>query len=186
MLQIAALTELIVCWVVWLLAFLKPARLAAGQKKVVRARESRWGMALVTLSFAFLWAFVRPAGFEKSAISLTFSMLLGPPSVLLAWAATRRLGKQWRYEAALTGNHELIQSGPYSLVRHPIYLSVLGMQLATGCAWTWWPMFLAAIGLNLVGTEIRMRAEDRLLAEHFKESFAAYRSKVLGFLPFIR
>lgn len=113
-------------------------------------------------------------------------MIVGPPSVALAWAATRQLGKQWRYEAALIDNHELIQSGPYRLIRHPIYLSMLGMQLATGTTWTWWPMFIAAIVFFLAGTEIRVRAEDRLLAEHFRESFAAYRSRVRAFVPFLR
>jgi hypothetical protein len=54
-------------------------------------------------------------------------MVLGPPSVALAWAATRHLGKQWRYEAALSEDHELIQTGPYRWVRHPIYASMLGM-----------------------------------------------------------
>jgi len=33
-------------------------------------------------------------------------MLLGPPSVLLAWRATRHLGKYWRFQAALNANHE--------------------------------------------------------------------------------
>ena len=113
-------------------------------------------------------------------------MILGPPSVALAWAATRHLGKQWRYEAALSEDHELIQTGPYRWVRHPIYASMLGMLLATGAAWTWWPMFVAALIVFLAGTEIRVRAEDRLLAERFQESFIAYRSRVPAYIPFLR
>ncbi len=42
-------------------------------------------------------------------------MILGPPSVALAWAATRHLGKQWRYQAAVSEDHELIQTGPYRM-----------------------------------------------------------------------
>jgi len=129
---------------------------------------------------------VRPVGFAKSAPALIASMILGPPSVALAWVAARHLGKQWRYEAALVEHHELIQSGPYRWVRHPIYLSMMGMLLATGAAWTWWPMLVAAFILFLAGTEIRVRAEDRLLAERFQESFLAYRSRVRAFIPFIR
>jgi len=186
MLQIVALVELVLCWVAWSLAFVEPRRRAAGQKKVVRAPASKWGIILVMLSFALVWAYVRPVGFQKSRPSLIASMILGPPSVALAWAAARRLGKQWRYEAALSEDHELIQTGPYRWLRHPIYASMLGMLLATGSAWTWWPMLVAALIVFLAGTEIRVRAEDRLLAERFQESFMAYRSRVRAYIPFIR
>jgi protein-S-isoprenylcysteine O-methyltransferase Ste14 len=38
----------------------------------------------------------------------------------------------------------------------------------------------------IAGTEIRVRAEDRLLAERFGESFITYRSRVSAYVPFIR
>lgn len=113
-------------------------------------------------------------------------MILGPLSVALSWAATRHLGKQWRYVAALSEDHELIQTGPYRYVRHPIYTSMFGMVLATGAAWTWWPMLVASVIVFLIGTEIRVREEDRLLAERFQDSFADYRSRVRAFIPFVR
>jgi protein-S-isoprenylcysteine O-methyltransferase Ste14 len=97
-----------------------------------------------------------------------------------------RAGKQWRYEAALSEDREPIQTDPYRWVRHPIYASLFGMLQATGCAWTWWPLFVAAVIAFLVGTEIRVRAEDGLLAERFQESFTAYRSRVRAYIPFIR
>jgi protein-S-isoprenylcysteine O-methyltransferase Ste14 len=137
MLQIVAVVELFLCWVAWALAFVRPRKQAAGQKKVLSAPASRWGIILEALGFALAWAYVRPEGFEKSVLSLIASMVLGPPSVALVWAATRHLGKQWRFEAALSEDHELIQTGPYSWVRHPIYAWMLGMLLATGAVWTW-------------------------------------------------
>ena len=138
------------------------------------------------IGFSLAWLYVRPSGFEKSAVSLIASMVLGPPSVALAWAAARHLGKQWRFEAALSEDHELIQTGPYRRVRHPIYASMAGMLLATGAARTWWPIYVAAVVFFLAGTEIRIRAEDRLLAARFGESFTAYRSRVWAFLPLFR
>ena len=81
-LQIAAWIELGVCWIVWSLAFVRPRKRAAGAiKKIERAPSSRWGIVLVMLGYACIWAFVRPVGFQKSAASLIASMLLGPPSV---------------------------------------------------------------------------------------------------------
>lgn len=186
MLHIAVLVELALCWLAWSLAFVKPRKQAAGQKETASAPASRWGIFLVMVSFALTWAYVRPVRFEKSALSLIVSMILGPPSVFLAWAATRHLGKQWRYKAALSADHQLIQTGPYRWLRHPIYASMLGMLLATGAAWTWWPMWVAAVVSFLAGTEVRIHAEDRLLAERFGDSFTAYRSRVYAYIPFLR
>jgi protein-S-isoprenylcysteine O-methyltransferase Ste14 len=186
MLQIIAIVELSVSWFFWGLAFWKPRKLAAGQKKVISAPASRWGIGLEVVAFALTWMYIRPVGFEKSTVSLLISMILFPPAVLLVWAATRHLGKQWRYEAALSEDHELIQTGPYAFVRHPIYTSMLCMLLATGAAWSWWPLFTAGVIFFLAGNEIRVRAEDRLLSERFGASFQAYRSRVSAYIPFIR
>jgi protein-S-isoprenylcysteine O-methyltransferase Ste14 len=185
MLSLAALIELLLCWVVWSMAFIKPSHQAADRKEVARASASRWGIVLVMLSFALLWTYIRPAAFHKSILSLVLSMLLGPLSVALVWIATRHLGRQWRYTAALRENHELIQTGPYRWLRHPIYASMLGMMLATGFCWTWWPQFIAAIAVFIAGTEIRIRAEDRLLADHFGERFVVYRARTRAYITFL-
>lgn len=186
MLQIVALVILLLCWVVWMFAFAKPRSQNVGQKIAAQAPNSKWGIGLVMVSYFLIWVRIQPAGFHKSNLSLVISMFLGPPSVILAWLASRRLGKQWRFVAAVNTDHELIQSGPYRLVRHPIYLSMFGMLLATATCWTWWPLSVAAIIAFLVGTEIRVRAEDRLLADRFRDSFDAYRSRVRAYIPFIR
>src|SRR5260370_789157 len=186
MLQIIALVELVLGLVAWSLAFVGPRRQAAGREKVVRAPGSKWGILLESAGFALVSAYVRPAGFEKSAAALIASMVLCPMAVALAWAAARHLGKQWRFEAALSADHELIQTGPYRWVRHPIYTSMLIMLLAAGAAWTWWPMLAAGLVVFLAGTEIRVRAEDRLLAERFQESFIVYRARVPAYIPFLR
>lgn len=186
MLNLIALVELFLCWIAWSLAFANARKRASGHAKAVRAIGSWWGILLVGLSFGLVWTYFRPNQFEKPAVSLIASMLLGPPSVALAWASTRHLGKQWRYEAALSEDHELVQTGPYRWLRHPIYASMLGMILTTGFCWTWWPMFVAAIVVFIAGTEIRIRAEDRLLAARFQERFASYRSRVPAYIPFLR
>jgi len=186
LLQLVAWIELLLCWVLWCLAFVKPSRLAKAQKKAVRASSSRWGIGLVTLGFAMVWMWVRPFGFEKSVTELIVSMVLGPPAVVLAWSAASELGKQWRYEAALSADHELIQMGPYRFIRHPIYTSMFGMLMATGAAYTWWPMWIAGTMFFVIGTEIRVRAEDRLLADRFRQKFESYREQVHAYIPFIR
>ena len=185
-LEIAAWVELGVCWIAWSLAFVKPQKRASGQKKAVRAPSSRWGIFLVMLGYACVWAFVRPTGFEKSPASLIASMIFAPPSVVLVWMAVRHLDKQWRFEAALSEDHKLITTGPYRWLRNPIHASMLGMLLATGFAKTWWPLLVAGVIFFVIGTEIRVRAEERLLEQRFGEEFAQYKTQTPAYLPFLR
>jgi protein-S-isoprenylcysteine O-methyltransferase Ste14 len=185
-LQIAAWVELGVCWIAWSLAFVKPQKRASGQKRTVRAPSSRWGIFLVMLGYACIWTFVRPTGFEKSPASLIASMILAPPSVVLVWMAVRHLDKQWRFEAALSEDHKLITTGPYRWLRNPIYGSMFGMLLATGFSKSWWPLLVAGVIFFVIGTEIRVRAEERLLEERFGEEFARYRAQTPAYLPFLR
>ena len=185
-LELAAWIELGVCWIAWMIAFIKPQRRAAGQKKAVRAASSRAGIVLVGLGFACVWAFVFPTGFHKSAASLLASMIIGPPSVVLVWMATRHLDKQWRFEAALSEDHELITTGPYRWLRHPIYASLFGLLLQAGFAKTWWPLLVAGVVFYIIGTEIRVRAEEGLLTARFGEKYTGYKAATKAYIPFVR
>lgn len=185
-LEIAAWVVLGICWIAWILAFVRPRRRAAGKKKVVRAASSRIGIGLVMLGYACVWTFVFPKGFHKSEASLVASMVVGPLAVVLAWMATRHLDKQWRFEAALSEDHELITTGPYRWIRNPIYTSMFGMLLQTGLVKAWWPLLAAALIFYVVGTEIRVRAEEKLLADRFGETYARYRATTRAYFPFVR
>lgn len=185
MLEYIAWAEMLLCWIVWCLAFLKPRREAAGHVKAERAPASRWGIGLVVVAYAVVWTYIRPAGYHQPAVQSILSMILGPLSVLLVWSAAHRLGKQWRYEAALSPDHELIQSGVYRWLRHPIYASMLGMFVTTGLAWSWWPKTVIGLIFFIAGTEIRIAAEERLLSGRFP-SYAEYRKHTWAYIPFIR
>jgi len=179
------MVELVLCWIAWMLVFVRARRTAAGQQKAVHARASLWGIGLQGIGFFCVFFRVHPAGLHQPAVALIICMVLAPPSVALAWAATRHLGKQWRYEAALSPDHELIQTGPYRFIRHPIYASMLLMLLAAGFCLTWWPMFLLGIAFFLAGAEVRVRAEERLLTQHFP-AYADYRARTSAYIPFLR
>lgn len=185
-LLIAAWIELLVCWVAWLAAFIKPKRQAKEQETVVRAPSSRLGIGLVFVAFMLIWIWLKPIGFHKPTACLIVSMVLGPIAVFLAWASAHELGKQWRIEAALSADHKLIQTGAYRWIRHPIYTSMFCLLMATAAAYTWWPMWVAGALAFIAGTEIRVRAEERLLEQHFQNEFRRYRSRVRTYIPFIR
>jgi len=96
------------------------------------------------------------------------------------------LGRQFRVNAGLYEDHELVTTGPYAVVRHPIYASLLAILAATLFLLTPWEWAILSLTLFIAGTEIRVHTEDNLLASRFGERFAAYRKQVPAYLPFVR
>lgn len=93
------------------------------------------------------------------------------------------LGKQWTYEARVIEGHELIREGPYAVVRNPIYLGMFGLMMATGLAYTTWWAGLTAVVSFLVGNQIRIHSEEKLLHETFGAEFDEYAVRVPAFFP---
>ena len=170
-------------WAFWITPFLL-ARIRQERAAVID-RRARWGVFLVGLSYALLWQnsfWARALPAWRFVLSVFF--LLG--AIILSWSGTHFLGRQWRVDAGLRQDHVLITSGPYKLVRHPIYTSMLCILLGTGFMVTpLWMLLLAAI-VFLVGTEIRVRTEDRLLASRFEDKFLEYQRSVPAYIPFLR
>jgi protein-S-isoprenylcysteine O-methyltransferase Ste14 len=170
-------------WLIWLLPFFLARR--KEQKAVEIDRRARWGMILQAISYSLLWQSrfwetSPPPG--RIAVSIFFFAMASA----LSWTGARALGRQWRLDAGLNADHELVTWGPYRLVRHPIYTSMLCMLLATGSLVTPLPLLLAAVIVMIIGTEIRVRAEERLLGERFGERFRQYRSRVSAYVPWLR
>jgi protein-S-isoprenylcysteine O-methyltransferase Ste14 len=71
---------------------------------------------------------------DQIAVRLADRLLDRVPCLasLLSWTATRALGRHLRFDAALTPDHQLVRSGPYRLLRHPIYTSMFCLLLGTG------------------------------------------------------
>jgi protein-S-isoprenylcysteine O-methyltransferase Ste14 len=109
-----------------------------------------------------------------------------PLSVWSAWISVSALGKQWRIDAALLPDHELVRKGPYRLLRHPVYTSYFTMVLANALLLTSGPVIACSAALFAIGTEVRVRAEDELLSERFGEEFETYRRRVRAYLPLVR
>jgi protein-S-isoprenylcysteine O-methyltransferase Ste14 len=150
------------------------------------------GIALQGISYGLVWTFRRPpftpivlSGkvLEIALAVLTMAMAIG--SVWFVSAAVRTLGKQWSLAARVLEGHKLITSGPYSVVRNPIYTGMFGMLLATGLAISHWIGLLMAIIVFAIGTAVRVRSEERLLRGAFGDEFEAYARKVPAVVPFL-
>ena len=119
-------------------------------------------------------------------VRTVLGIAIGISAVVMAWQAVAHLGKQFRLHAGLYDDHALVRTGPYAIVRHPIYSSLLAMLTANCLLLTRWPWALLAVAIFIAGTEIRVRSEEKLLRSRFPEEFARYRRQVPAYLPFVR
>lgn len=101
--------------------------------------------------------------------------------VVAVWAR-RHLGRHWSGEITIKVEHELIRSGPYRWMRHPIYTGILamyaGLLLVTG-------EWLAVAGFMLVGLAYwrKIRLEEANLEIAFGANYDAYRRETRALVP---
>ncbi|HZS57896.1 MAG TPA: isoprenylcysteine carboxylmethyltransferase family protein [Gemmatimonadaceae bacterium] len=103
--------------------------------------------------------------------------------VALATAARIQLGRNWGMPATVKENPELITTGPYRVIRHPIYtgilLAALGSALAEGLFWI--IIFVAAS----IYFFLMARQEERLMLQQFPEQYPAYMKGTKMLIPLI-
>jgi protein-S-isoprenylcysteine O-methyltransferase Ste14 len=186
MMGIVAAVELLVSWFAWAYPFIVHAPRGQKRQAVTDPFSTAAGFLLQGAAVFLAWAcrFSGPAG--PGLPRILASMAMGPCAAALAWSAVRRLGRQWRITAGVFHDHELVREGPYRWVRHPIYASLLLLLLSTLLLLTPWPWFGISLALYILGVEIRIHGEERLLAKHFGAEFFQYRAKVRVYIPFVR
>ncbi len=182
--QLFAWSALVVCWFAWGYPFIFRAPHNQKRESITVAGPTRAGLLLegMAIFLAFVFRIPGPPGLFRVAPALA----LGVGAAFLSWSAVANLGKQFRVHAGLYVDHELVQSGAYSIVRHPIYASLLAMLLCSLLILTPWEWALVSLAIFIVGTEIRVRCEDQLLESRFGEDFQKYRKQVRAYVPFVR
>jgi protein-S-isoprenylcysteine O-methyltransferase Ste14 len=100
------------------------------------------------------------------------------------WARVT-IGREWSGEVQIKEGHQLIRSGPYAHIRHPIYMGILvavaGTALAIGAY-----RALVGIGVIWLGFARKAKKEESFLAEQFGSAFEDHRNHTGFFLPDIR
>lgn len=168
--------------IVWFYPFV-PAHRGTTSARVVNSR-SRWGLLLQFAAFLLLWQghfWTRSLPIWRAIVSVILFSL----AAVLSWTSSRALVGQLRIDAALGADHRLVRLGPYALVRNPIYTSMLLVLCAIAAIIAGWKLFVPALLLFVIGTEIRVRIEERLLASHFGEEYQAYKRSVPAYFPFL-
>jgi protein-S-isoprenylcysteine O-methyltransferase Ste14 len=181
-----AQTELVAIWVLWAWPYLFRAPKVQKRPSITAAGPSRAGLLLEAAGFLCVWWFRAPDAPRSSVFVLAAALISGALADFLMWNAITHLGRQFRIQAGLYEDHQLVRSGPYAVVRHPIYASLLWLILATGLLLSLWQWLVAGLALCVAGNEVRVRTEDRLLESRFGKEFLEYRKQVPAYLPFVR
>lgn len=98
------------------------------------------------------------------------------------WARVN-IGRNWGSPMSQKEQPELVTSGPYRLVRHPIYSGILGAGVGTAVALSW--LWLIAVGLAGFYFVYSATVEERYMAEQFPEAYPAYKRSTKMLVPFV-
>ena len=131
------------------------------------------------------WAWLALRLWPRSALAYFAGVALLYAGLAFAVWARVHLGRNWSGSVTVKEGHELIRSGPYGYVRHPIYTglltAVLGTALASGT-------LRAAIGLVIITVSLmrKIGTEEAFMRETFPDSYPRYSEEVPALVPFTK
>jgi protein-S-isoprenylcysteine O-methyltransferase Ste14 len=166
-------------WIYWILAALSMKR-----GRIPWARELRIRAVIVVLVILSLrlGAF-RHSGLESNPWRAGLGLLLFALGLGFAIWARLHIGRNWGTPMSQKDQPELVTSGPYHLVRHPIYSGILLASVGTAVALSW--LWIVAVVLAGVYFVYSATVEERYLTEQFPEAYPAYRHSTKMLVPFI-
>jgi protein-S-isoprenylcysteine O-methyltransferase Ste14 len=174
-------TSIAVIWVIFWLYWLISATRAKHGSRMARTRSP--GLLIIVLGFLLLRAFgVNSSTVDSPILEAAGVILLLLGLGLAVWARIY-LGRNWGMPMTEKDEPELVTSGPYHLVRHPIYsgilLAVLGTSLAIDLYW------LIAFAVLAVYFVYSSKVEETLLTTSFPSAYPSYRTKTKMLIPFV-
>ncbi len=180
------------CWIFFVLYWLISAR---GVKPAVKTTKKFVGfwptagrlfIALLVLEgfsthplFPFAVSLLPRGGALRIAGSI-----LTVVGLSIAFVARRTIAGNWSGNVEIKQDHELMTTGVYGLVRHPIYTGVLIMSLGTFLVGGNVAVFLFFLSLLLFFL-FKVRKEEELLSKHFPADYPAYSQRVKKLIPFL-
>jgi protein-S-isoprenylcysteine O-methyltransferase Ste14 len=181
---------IVIAWVLPAPAFLRGSA-QSGKEVIHRDSLSRLGIFIqgIAIGLSWMgpwWVFAPRSPGMYPAIALAAVLLAFGGSILLI-RSVRTLGREWSLSARITEGHRLVTSGPYALVRNPIYTGMWGLQLGTCLAFSsWWlgyKMVAVTAVIYFAGTMLRVSGEERLLRAQFGSAFDEYTRRVPALIP---
>ncbi|MFZ3244499.1 MAG: isoprenylcysteine carboxylmethyltransferase family protein [Candidatus Acidiferrales bacterium] len=182
------ITPALILWVIFSIYWTIASRNSAENK----SSESNTSTALhqIMLNVALLQLFIPVPGLKGWFLPQRFHFLVAVGVIVqvaffvLAILARRHLGRNWSAEVRIGEGHELVRTGPYRLLRHPIYTAMLGMFLGTAIASSQYHALLG-LGILVMAYLRKTRLEENILRETFGTEWDAYRRTTWAFVPLV-
>ena len=137
-----------------------------------------------------LWLFL-PYGDRRGVLVFSaedwvryVGLMLAVAGMAVRVLGLRELGRQFSIYVTLQKDHKLVQSGIYGVLRHPLYLGVIFAMVGIALVFRSWLIIPGSV-LVIAFVLARISREEKLLADHFKEEFAAYRRRTWRLVPYI-
>jgi protein-S-isoprenylcysteine O-methyltransferase Ste14 len=147
-----------------------------------------WLLVLVPAVFALtvlvphrVWNDLR---FVNPVLALVGLAIVVVSTALMIWARWV-LGTMWAGRPMVQDEHDLRTTGPYRLVRHPIYTGIAGLVLGTTLVFGF-GVVLATLACTVPFVYWRIRAEERMMVATFGDEYRDYRRRVPALLPYPR
>jgi protein-S-isoprenylcysteine O-methyltransferase Ste14 len=146
------------------------------------------GLLLCVPLFYYGWAplFTPPSSMAQFLSVLGLTIYIVGMSFML-WAR-RTLGKNWglstSLQAKLRDDHELVRSGPYAFVRHPMYFGAWAFMFGLLLLYPKWVLLIFTVSM-LASLSMRARREEIALAERFGDVWAKYKKRTKFIIPFV-
>ena len=172
------------CWGIFLVVW----AVSAFFTKRTMERSMGWGRLMIFAVVILGYELVRRAPalrhdlWSRTPTVGACAVLLTVVGLAIAVWARATLGSNWSGSITFKENHELIQRGPYAMVRHPIYTGLLLMGLGTAVDSGRLVSFVM-LGTALILISIKAHFEERLMLRHFPDQYAQYRQHVKALIP---
>jgi protein-S-isoprenylcysteine O-methyltransferase Ste14 len=164
----------------WEIAAKNAAKSVSSESRISRALH----VFLTNLAILLEIAPIRGLGrfLPASTLTLAVGVAVEMLGLFLAVWARNNLGRNWSGEISIKAEHELIRSGPYKLLRHPIYTGLLAMYVGAAVATGEW---LAILGVAMAGFAYwrKIRLEEANLDRAFGADYEVYRRETWALLP---
>jgi len=174
-------TSILIAWAVFWVGWL----LAARWSKRAQRPRGRFPVSLRFVLVALIVVrFLSGNGYtvHSGVLRVVGTVLFAGGLALAIWARVI-LGRNWGTPMSLKEDPELVTSGPYRLVRHPIYTGILTAALGTALAvyFSWFIVF-GVMGAYFVYSA---HIEDGLMADSFPSTYPEYREHTKMLIPFV-
>ena len=95
------------------------------------------------------------------------------------------LGRNFSLEVVIYQGHQLVETGPYRFIRHPMYLALLLASVGLGLMAQSWTAVIVIVAVDAIAVWYRVRVEEKALLSEFGDQYRSYAKRVKRLIPFI-